>query len=95
MMGGRVKPCVEHVAEASRNLPAVLDIEVIAHMNELLSLGSKSGNHRRVAVAQTAHADAREEVKVALASAVGEMHAAAGDELNRLAREGGHHIFGF
>ena len=86
---------VQHVRQQLGHFPAVLDVVVVAHVDELGRLIAHGLHDGGVAVAEAADADAGEEVEVLVAGIVDERHAVAFDEFHGLAGEGAHHVFGF
>ena len=84
----------QHVVDALGELAAVLDIVVVAHVDELVCLLLDSRDDFGVVVANAAHADARQEVAVLLAVVVVQARAGTAHELHRLAHERLHEVLG-
>ena len=87
-VAGLVGDAREQRREPVGGLAAVLDIEVVAHLPELLGLLAHGGDHGGVAVAEGGAADAAEEVEVFVARRIGEHGAGALDELDGQAAVG-------
>ena len=81
---------VQHVGEELCNLAALLDVIVVANVNELGSLILDGAHNGRMAVAQAVYADASNKVEVGFAFVVFNFHARAFDQQYRLTSEGMH-----
>lgn len=76
---------VQHVRQQLGHFPAVLDVVVVAHVDELGRLIAHGLHDGGVAVAEAADTDAGEEIEVLVAGIVDERHAVAFDEFHGLA----------
>jgi hypothetical protein len=86
---------VQHVRQQLGHFSAVLDVVIVAYMDELGSLVAHGLHNGRRTMAEAAHADTGEEVEVFLAGIVHEHHTVAFHEFHGLAGEGAHHVLGF
>lgn len=82
----------EHVRDALGELAAMLDVEVVAHVDELVCLLGDCLGNARIAVPDAHDANAREEVAVFVTLVIDEPLSRTRDELDRLAREGVHDV---
>ena len=88
--GGHV--LVQSVGEQLAHLPAMLDVIVVAHMDERGGLLGDRAHDGGVAMPQAHRADSRDEVEVFLASIVANDHAFAFHQLDRLTAERVHDV---
>ena len=81
---------VQHVGEELSHLATLLDVIVVAYVDELSSLLLDSVHDSRMTMTQAVYADAGNEVEVGFALFVLNLHARAFNQQNRLARKSVH-----
>ena len=87
-----VRAMGEHVRDALGKFATMLDVEVVAHVQELVRLLGDGLGDARVAVPDAHDADAREEVEILVSLVVDEPLPGSRHELDRLARKGVHDV---
>ena len=88
-------PTIEQPGDFTGKLATALDVVVIAHVDQALGLVLQSLGDDWMAMTETAHADARDEVEICIALGIFDFHALAGNELDGLTSKRMHHILRF
>ena len=83
---------VQRIGEQLAHLPAMLDVVVVAHVDERGCLLGDRAHDGGVAMSQAHRADSRDEVEVLLAGIVANDHAFAFHQLDRLTAERAHDV---
>ena len=88
-------PAIKQRRKLASKLTTALDVVIVAYVHKAFGLLLQSIDNCRVAVAQAADADTRNEVEVAIAVGVFDHHSLSRNKLDRLAPKGMHDVLRF